>query len=131
MPARTSGRRAAAVGIAAALLALAGCGPKEEYAEVEGKVTLNGQSLSGVRVWFYPDDEGNEQRPYATATTDASGAYALTTAPGKRGRWWASTAWWSTGRCRSATPTGRRPRRRGRPSPSATRWPATRRSSSR
>jgi hypothetical protein len=71
---------------AAALLALAGCGgPKFNYAEVEGKVTLGGQPLSGVVVTFYPDSEGKEQLPYARGTTDAAGAYALATMDGKPG----------------------------------------------
>jgi hypothetical protein len=87
MRARTSGRRAPAAGLAAALLlALAGCsGPKWDYAEVEGKVTLGQQPLAGVNVTFYPDSEGAEQLPYATGKTDASGRYALTSVSGKAG----------------------------------------------
>jgi hypothetical protein len=79
--------RAAAGGLGAALLlAVAGCsGPKLDFAEVEGKVTLAGQPLSGAIVTFYPDSEGTEQLPYATGKTDPSGAYALTNVNGKPG----------------------------------------------
>lgn len=70
---------------AVVLLALTGCGKPQVYAEVEGKVTLNGQPLPGVHVWFYPEADGNEQPPYATGLTDSQGAYTLTAATGKRG----------------------------------------------
>ena len=85
MPVRTRWRRAAAGLAAAALLVLAGCGPKFEYAEVQGKVTLDGQALSGVKVAFYPDNEGAEQLPYATGLTDGTGTYTLTAVTGKPG----------------------------------------------
>jgi hypothetical protein len=87
MPARTSAPRAAGRLGAFALFALAGCGPsvKIDYAEVEGKVTLDGAPLSGAKVTFYPDSEGPEQLPYATGMTDASGAYTLTAVTGKPG----------------------------------------------
>jgi hypothetical protein len=55
-----------------------GCGPNVEYAEVQGIVTLEGRPLPGVKVAFYPDDEGKEQLPYATGVTDAAGVYTLT-----------------------------------------------------
>jgi hypothetical protein len=71
--------------LAAAALLAAGCGPQYKYAEVGGTVTLDGAPLAGVRVWFYPESEGREQPPYATATTDASGAYKLTAETGKPG----------------------------------------------
>jgi hypothetical protein len=71
--------------LAAALLALAGCGPTYEYAEVEGTVTLDGTPLSGVKVVFYPEAEGPEQPPYANGVTDDSGVYRLTAVTGKPG----------------------------------------------
>ena len=70
---------------AAVLLAAAGCGPSYSYAPVSGKVTLDGQPLSGVRVWFYPVTEGRDQPPYAMGTTDGSGVYNLTAETGKAG----------------------------------------------
>jgi hypothetical protein len=88
MPAPTKLRRGATLRLGAAvLLALAGCGPSAriDYAEVEGKVTLDGAPLSGVKVTFYPDSEGAEQLPYATGMTDATGAYALTAVTGRPG----------------------------------------------
>lgn len=58
----------------AGLLALAtvgGCGPSYEFAEVQGKVTLNQKPLEGVVVRFYPlHEQGMKQRPYATGVAD-------------------------------------------------------------
>ena len=75
----------AKVGMGLFLLALASCAKQEVYTEVEGKVTLNGQPLPGVHVWFYPDGDGKEQPPYATGVTDPRGLYTLTAVTGKRG----------------------------------------------
>ena len=59
--------------------ALSGCsGPKLEYAEVEGKVTLNGAPLVGAMIRFYPVSDGAKQAPYAVGLTDADGIYVLT-----------------------------------------------------
>ena len=66
------------------LLAVGGC-RKHHYTEVEGKVTLNGKPLSGVKVTFYPESEGDRQLPYAFGTTDAAGMYTLTLSDGKPG----------------------------------------------
>jgi hypothetical protein len=88
MPAASRLRRAAAGCLGAVvLLALAGCGsgPKLTFAEVEGKVTLGGKPLSGVKVTFYPDSQDVKQLPYATGMTDTAGAYTLTLASGKAG----------------------------------------------
>jgi hypothetical protein len=61
------------------LLALTGCGgPQREFAEVEGKVTLNKKPLAGAMVRFYPISAGREQLPYASGITDSAGRYALT-----------------------------------------------------
>jgi hypothetical protein len=79
MSASTRSGRASGCLAGVVLLALPGCGsPKHDFAEVEGKVTLNGKPLEGVVVTFYPDSDGAEQLPYAKGTTDASGVYALT-----------------------------------------------------
>jgi hypothetical protein len=64
---------------------VAGCGPKLDYAEVEGTVTLGGKPLAGAEVTFYPDSEGAEQLPYATGKTDGAGKYSLTLQGGKPG----------------------------------------------
>jgi hypothetical protein len=82
MPARI--RTAAGWAVAAGFLALAGCSRSLNYAEVEGKVTLGNKPLVGVRVTFYPDSEEPDM-PFATGTTDASGAYTLIRAGGKPG----------------------------------------------
>jgi hypothetical protein len=86
MPAHTR-RRAGAAGCfgAVVLLALAGCSPPLKYAEVEGKVTLGGKSLAGVKVTFYPDTEGAEQLPYSSGMTDGKGLYTLSLQDGKPG----------------------------------------------
>jgi len=61
------------------LALLSGCrGPTYEYANVEGKVTLNGKPLAGVIVNFYPVNESsNIQAPMASGTTDETGIYRL------------------------------------------------------
>src|SRR5262245_34539488 len=61
------------------MLALTGCNraPTLEFAEVEGKVTLNGRPLHGVLVRFYPVSDSKEQLPYATGVTDATGYFTL------------------------------------------------------
>jgi hypothetical protein len=64
---------------ATALLALSGCGgPKFDYAEVEGTVTLNNKPLSGVLVRFVPRSDGKEQLPSSSGTTDDAGRFKLT-----------------------------------------------------
>jgi hypothetical protein len=69
-----------------ALLVSAGCGgPKLEFTEVTGKVTLDDQPLCGVLVRFYPLSESAEQLPYATGMTDAAGVYRLTARSGEAG----------------------------------------------
>jgi hypothetical protein len=61
------------------LAALVGCGgPTIEYAEVEGKVTMNKKPLAGVNVRFYPIRPEKEQLPYSTGITDSGGKYSLT-----------------------------------------------------
>jgi hypothetical protein len=72
-------RQAYARALSALLLTIVGCGrgPNLEFAEVEGKVTLNNQPLSGVMVRFYPVSQGREQLPYATGMTDVAGMFTL------------------------------------------------------
>jgi hypothetical protein len=78
--------RAAGLLVTACLLAAAGCGgPPLEFAEVRGKVTLNGAPLYGVVVTFYPDGVGKDSPPYARGTTDDAGQYKLSTQEGKPG----------------------------------------------
>jgi hypothetical protein len=71
--------------VAAVLFAVAGCGPKLEFAEVSGKVTMNKKPLAGVFVQFYPLSDAKEQLPSAIAKTDADGNYTLTHDGGKPG----------------------------------------------
>jgi hypothetical protein len=72
-------RQVYARALPAILLTIVGCGrvPSLEFAEVEGKVTLNSQPLSGVMVRFYPVSQGREQLPPATGMTDAAGTFTL------------------------------------------------------
>ncbi len=60
------------------LVLAVGCGPaapdRPATVEVAGKVTLNGNPVEGATVAFSPDGEGHA----ASGTTDASGAYSLT-----------------------------------------------------
>jgi hypothetical protein len=61
-----------------ACLVLSSCkGQVHEFAEVDGKVSLGGAPLHGAIVRFYPMSEEKQQLPYATARTDADGAYFL------------------------------------------------------
>jgi len=73
------GRQACARVLPAFFLMVVGCsrGPSLEFAEVEGKVTLNSQPLRGVMVRFYPVSQDKEQLPYATGMTDADGMFTL------------------------------------------------------
>ncbi len=77
-------RRAWSGLLAATLLCAGGGCRKYQRAEVEGTVTLEGKPLCGVRVFFYPDTEG-EMPSYAFATTDAAGHYSLKLVNGKPG----------------------------------------------
>ena len=84
-PTRGWVRAAARLLGAAAVLTAVGCGQPHDFAQVAGKVTLDGRPLAGVRIWFYPEAEGREQPPYATGTTDAAGVYKLTAETGAPG----------------------------------------------
>jgi len=81
---RGSGKPSSGLGVL--IVCLAGCGgPALQFAEVEGKVTLNDQPLSGVVVRFYPINDAKEQLPYSTALSDDTGVYRLTSEEGKPG----------------------------------------------
>jgi hypothetical protein len=70
--------RACHPAVALVLLASFGCGgPKLEFAEVSGKVTLNAKAMAGVVVRFYPLSDKKEQLPPASAFTDELGEYTL------------------------------------------------------
>lgn len=64
-----------AVAFALAVSAL-GCGGRE-FAEVEGRVTLDGQPLADAEVVFLPDPVKGNQANNASAFTDADGRYRL------------------------------------------------------
>ena len=55
------------------LFALAGCGPKYQVAEVNGRITLGGEPLDMVRVEFL-----STTGPRSTGQTDADGRFSLT-----------------------------------------------------
>ena len=64
--------------MALVMVASLGCGgPKLDFAEVSGKVTLNAKPLAGVMVRFYPISDKKEQLPPASALTDEWGEFAL------------------------------------------------------
>jgi hypothetical protein len=55
-------------------LILAGCGPGDGLARVNGTVTLNGEPLGGAIVQFQPVEEGGTP---SAGKTDAKGRYEL------------------------------------------------------
>lgn len=63
---------------AAVVLASAGCGGRE-FAEVAGRVTLDGKPLADVEVVFLPDSLKGNHANTASAVTDADGRYQLYT----------------------------------------------------
>jgi hypothetical protein len=71
-----------ATSLLAALVVVPGCtsgGPRVELAEVNGKVTLDGQPLAGVIVTYFPATDEFEGLGFARGTTDAHGRYTLET----------------------------------------------------
>jgi hypothetical protein len=66
-------------------VALFGCGPKYEFAEVHGKVSFKHEPVAGMMVRFYPTTDDKVQHPYATGMTDAAGEYTLSRQPNKPG----------------------------------------------
>ena len=58
-------------------LLLAGCGPKQAFAPVEGTVTLDGEPLPGVVVRFLPDNDKGTKGPTSEGYTDEQGKYVL------------------------------------------------------
>jgi hypothetical protein len=85
---RSSSERSIAVwcSVGLALLLGGGCsGPQVEFAEVQGKVMLDGKPLVGVQVTFYPETAGKETLPLARGKTDTAGKYSLATLDGQPG----------------------------------------------
>lgn len=67
---------------AIAFASISGCGgSKFKYAEVEGRVVLDGAPVPDARVIFMPmtTNEDGESGPYSQGVTDADGRYKLTT----------------------------------------------------
>jgi hypothetical protein len=69
-------RVTAAVLIAVGAAAVHGCGGRE-FAQVEGRVTLDGKPLDDVEIVFLPDPAKGNQGNSATAYTDGDGRYRL------------------------------------------------------
>jgi hypothetical protein len=70
-------REVASATVAVAMAALVGCGGSREFAEVEGRVTLDGQPLTDVEIVFLPDPARGNQGNNASAYPDADGRYRL------------------------------------------------------
>jgi hypothetical protein len=65
---------------ASSLALLSGCGsPHFQYAEVSGRVTLDGKPLSDVEVVFVPDPTKGTKGGRAGGYTDPDGRYRLST----------------------------------------------------
>jgi hypothetical protein len=58
-------------------LAVTGCGPKAEFAEVTGVVLLDGKPMPEALVEFVPDPQAGTHGPVASATTDEEGRFHL------------------------------------------------------
>jgi hypothetical protein len=71
-------RAVGAAVVAVGLAAVVGCTGRE-FAEVEGRVTLDGQPLANVQVVFLPDPDRGNRGNNASAYTDADGRYQLNT----------------------------------------------------
>jgi hypothetical protein len=69
-------RAVAAAVVALGSAAAVGCGGRE-FAEVEGRVTLDGRPLPDVEIVFMPDPARGNQGNNASAFTDADGRYRL------------------------------------------------------
>ena len=69
----------------ASLWAAAGCSRGPRFAEVEGKITLNGRPLPDMEVVFLPDPEVGTLGPSSSGYTDDKGHYQLVTNKGQSG----------------------------------------------
>jgi hypothetical protein len=69
----------------AMLVQVGGCGSKQEYGEVEGVVTLDGQPLANAEVVFLPDPEKGNTGRRSIALTDAQGRYRVSSDAGRAG----------------------------------------------
>jgi hypothetical protein len=61
-----------AVGLSGLLVALVGCGPSQQVAEVTGTVTLNGKPLEYIHIEFWPSNG-----PRSIGKTNADGKFTM------------------------------------------------------
>lgn len=69
----------------ACLSAAAGCSRGPRFADVEGRITLNGRPLPDMEVLFLPDPKEGTLGPPSSGYTDEKGHYQLATNKGQRG----------------------------------------------
>lgn len=69
----------------ATVILAAGCGPRTEFATVEGTITQGGRPLPGVAVIFVPAAEGQRDAFRATGITNEEGSYTLVSDSGREG----------------------------------------------
>jgi hypothetical protein len=68
------------------IVALAGCGGTDlSLGQVSGKVTMNGQPVSGATVSFIPDTTKNTSGPMSSGILNAQGEFTLSTLDGVQG----------------------------------------------
>lgn len=65
--------------VLACLSAVAGCGRGPQFADVQGRITLNGQPLPDLEVLFLPDPKQGTVGPPSSGYTDEKGHYKLAT----------------------------------------------------
>jgi hypothetical protein len=69
-------RKLASFGLLLIGMSLTGCGGRE-FAEVEGRITLDGKPLADVQIVFLPDPAKGNKANNSSATADANGYYRL------------------------------------------------------
>src|SRR2546425_8916779 len=69
----------------ACLSVAAGCSRGPQFANVEGRITLNGRPLPDMEVLFLPDPKEGTLGPPSSAYTDEKGHYQLVTNKGQSG----------------------------------------------
>ena len=94
-----------------------GCGGRRKIRGGRGEGHAGREALSGRIATFYPDDEGKRAAAVRHGDDRRRRHLPLTPRGGSAEPWWARTAWWSTGRCRSATRDGPPPPPPGPPIP--------------
>jgi hypothetical protein len=67
------------------LASVVGCGSSETYANVQGKITVDGKPLEKIQVQFLPDPNQGTRGPRSVGVTDATGFFTLTTDDGRPG----------------------------------------------